>query len=289
MSAALAYYTVFSLAPMLIIVIRFCDIFLRRQAIEGTLNKQIEDFVGQSAAVEIQELIKNASLSTDVTWASVIGVVTLILAATGVFGEIQDSINYIWRLKTKPKKGWLKILTNRLLSFSMIISLAFILLVSLLANALLDLLFKQIQAYFPEIQVYLAYVVNVLLTFFVTSFLFGIIFKMLPDAKIEWRDVRAGAFTTAALFMAGKFLIGFYLGSKNISSAYGAAGSIVLILLWVYYSAIILYFGAAFTKANAQHKGRKIYPNDYAVWIQQVEMESNTSLEVQPENVKIEA
>ena len=287
MGAALAYYTVFSIAPMMIIVIRFCDIFLSRDAIEGTLYHQIKNFVGETAAMQIQELIKNASLSKDVTWASVIGIITLVLAATGVFGEIQDSINFIWRLKPKARKGWLKILTNRLLSFSMIISLGFILLVSLVANALMDILSNQLVALFPQLAVYLAYSLNMLLTFIVTSFLFGTIFKVLPDAKIEWKDVRAGAFTTAALFLIGKFLIGFYLGSKNISSAYGAAGSIILILLWVYYSALILYFGAAFTKVNAHYRGRKIYPNDYAVWIQQVEMESNASLEAQPDNVKI--
>lgn len=279
MSAALAYYTVFSIAPMMIVVITLCDIFYGRNAIEGTIYGQIKSFVGEQAALQIQQLIRNATVSRDISWASVVGIVALIFAATGVFAEIQDSINLIWHLKAKPKKGWVKMLVNRLLSFSMVVVLGFILLVSLVVNALLDALVKEIMRFVPEGTFYVTYLVNMLLTFAIISFLFGVIFKVLPDAKIKWKDVRMGAFTTAILFMIGKFVIGYYLGKTKVTSSYGAAGSVVIILLWVYYSATILYIGAAFTRAYAQFTGRHIYPNDYAVWIQQVEMENKKPLD----------
>jgi len=280
MSAALAYYTVFSIAPMLIVVITLCDFFYGHNAVEGTIYGQIKSVVGEQAALQIQQLIKNATISRDISWASVVGIVALIFAATSIFAEIQDSINLIWRLKAKPKKGWLKLLINRLLSFSIVVCLGFILMVSLVVNAVLDALMQEIIKRLPQLAVYLSYGVNQLLTFATISFLFGIIFKVLPDAKIKWKDVRIGAFTTAILFMLGKFAIGYYLGRTKITSSYGAAGSVVIILLWVYYSAIILYFGAAFTRAYAQFTGRHIYPNSYAVWVQQVEVENKDSMQL---------
>ena len=286
MSAALAYYTIFSIAPMLIVIITICDVFFGRAAIEGNIYGQIKSFVGSDAALEIQQLIKNATISKDITWASVIGIIALVFAATSVFAEIQDSINHIWRLKAKPRKGWLKLLLNRLLSFSMVVTLGFILLVSLVINAVMDALVGRLVEIFPQLAIYAAYGINLLLTFLTTSFLFGIIFKMLPDAKISWKDVRMGAFTTAILFMLGKFVISFYLGKTQITSSYGAAGSLVIILLWVYYSSIILYFGAAFTRVYAQHTGSHIYPNGYAVWVQQVEVENKSSLQGQPVEAK---
>jgi membrane protein len=285
LSAALAYYTIFSLPGLLIIIVWVSDIFYRQDAIEGTLYKQISGFVGKDAALQIQEMIRAATLSTEMGFATIVGLVTLLIGATSIFGEIQDSINLIWRLKAKPMKGrgWLKLIINRLLSFSIIVTLGFLLLVSLIVNGVMDLLIERLTHAFPRTEVILAYVGNMLLTFLITSFLFGLIFKVLPDARIRWRHVRAGAFTTALLFMIGKFLIGLYLGQSKMSSAYGAAGSIIVILLWVYYSAIILYFGATFTRVYAIATGSHIYPNNYAVWIEQVEVESEKSLQQQPE------
>ena len=189
MSAALAYYTVFSIAPMLIVIISLCDIFYGRAAIEGTIFQHIQGFIGQDAALQIELIIKNATISKDITWASIIGICALIFAATGVFAEIQDSINFIWRLKAKPKKGWLKLLLNRLLSFSMVVSLGFILLVSLVVNSILDMVGHQLLKLFPGIALYVAYGINLFITFITISLLFAIIFKVLPDARIEWRDV----------------------------------------------------------------------------------------------------
>jgi membrane protein len=285
LSAALAYYTVFSLPGLLIIIIWFSDIFYGQEAVEGKVYGQITRLVGSEAAVQIQQTIRNAFMSGESGFATAVGLSTLNIGATSVFGEVQDSINQIWRLKSKPKKGmgWLKLLINRLLSFSMILSLGFLLLVSLVINSLMDIFIERLTRIFPETEIVIAYLFNMVLSFIITSSLFGLIFKVLPDAKIKWKDVRAGAFATAVLFMIGKFLIGLYLGQNRMSSAYGAAGSIIVVLLWVYYSAIILYFGALFTRAYAIHTGSQIYPNNYAVWVEQVEVQSQQSLQKQPD------
>jgi membrane protein len=272
LSASLAYYTIFSVAPMLIIIIFLCDLFLGKEAIENNVYDQIKGLVGSDAAVQIQDMIKNATLSPDAGWATILGGVTLVIGATGVFAEIQDSINLIWRLKAKPKKGLLKMLLNRLLSFSLVVSMGFILLVSLVVNGLMELLNKRLAILFPELAVVTIYVLNMAITVIVITSLFAIIFKVLPDARIRWKDVLVGSITTALLFMLGKFGIGYYLGASHINSSYGAAGSIVIILLWVYYSAAILYFGAVFTRVYIQYRGSTIYPNEYAVWVKEIEV-----------------
>jgi membrane protein len=284
LSAALAYYTLFSLPGLLIIIIWFSDIFYRHKDVEGTVYGQVGELVGTKAAQQIQETIANSINSGQNKIAAIIGIATLIVGATGIFGEIQDSINLIWKLKSKPKKGrgWLRMLINRLLSFSIILSLGFLLLVSLIINSLMDFFINHLTQVFPDTQVVVVYISNLVLSFIITSLLFGLIFKVLPDARIDWKHVRAGAFTTALLFMAGKYLIGLYLGQSTMTTAYGAAGSIIVILLWVYYSAIILYFGAVFTRVYAMNTGSQIYPNNYAVWVEQVEVQSQESIQKQP-------
>lgn len=278
LSGSLAYFTIFSIGPMIIIIIFFADLFWGREAVEGTIYGQINGLIGADAAKQVQEVIKNATLSSKSTMTAVIGFITLFIGATGVFAEIQDSINTIWGLKPKPKKGWLKMLMNRLLSFSVVVSLGFLLLVSLIINGLLEALSRRLMNLFPDVTVIFTYIVNLIITFIVTSLLFGIIFKVLPDARIRWKDVLIGAMATAALFMIGKFGISFYIGSANVGSTYGAAGSMVVMLVWVYYSAVILYFGAEFTKAYASVYGTPIKPNDYAVWIKHVEVEQEKGL-----------
>ena len=289
LSAALAFYTIFSFPAMLIIVISVSNIFYGREAIEGTLYHQIAEFVGAEAAMQIQQTIRGAALSKSSYFATIVGLVTLLFGATSVFGEIQDSINQIWKLKAKPRKGkgFLKMLINRLLSFSLVISLGFLLLVSLLINGLMDLLITRLTSMFPELTIIVVYAVNVIITFGITALLFAMIFKVLPDARIKWKHVRAGAITTAILFMAGKFLIGYYLGHSKLSSTYGTAGSVIVMLLWVYYSAMILYFGAVFTHVFAVHTGSRIYPNNYAVWVQEIEVESAESIQQQPEEKSV--
>ncbi len=288
LSAALAYYTVFSLPAMLIIIIAVSNIFYGREAIEGTLYEQIAGLVGSEAAIQIQQAIKGAALSKGSYLATILGIVTLLIGATSVFSEIQDSINQIWKLKSKPKgMGILRMLVIRLLSFSLVITLGFLLMVSLLINGAMDALLDRLTQIFPQLTVIMVYVFNIILTFIITSLLFGMIFKVLPDARVQWKHVRAGAFTTAALFMGGKFLIGYYIGHSELSSTYGTAGTVIVMLVWVYYSAMILYFGAVFTHAYAAHTGSRIYPNSYAVWVQEIEVESVKPIEQQPEAKKV--
>ncbi|KAF2334926.1 YihY/virulence factor BrkB family protein [Flavobacterium daemonense] len=267
LSAALAYYTIFALPPLLIIIITICGVFFGEEAVTGELYGQINGLVGNGAASQIQEAIKNVQLSGDNVFATVFGVVMLLIGASGVFAEIQSSINFIWGLRAKPDKGVKKFIQNRLMSFSMIVSVGFLMLVSLFISTTLDLLSTRLKVYFPESTVYLFYVINIIIVLASISTLFAIIFRTLPDGKIRWKDAFIGSGVTALLFMIGKFAIGLYLGNSTVASVYGAAGSVIIILVWVYYSAIILYFGAEFTKVYAKSYGGKIYPNEYSVKI----------------------
>lgn len=270
-SASLSYYTLFALAPLLLLLISLVGFFLGKDAVQGQLFGDLNGILGNQAAAQVQEMIKNLELSGKTTTAAVIGVVTLIVGATSVFAEIQDSINIIWRVKAKPKRGWLKILKDRMLSSSLIVGLGFLLIVSLVVNGAIKALNDRLMAYFPDVTVLLFEVINVVISFVVISFLFGIIFKVLPDVKIHWRDVRTGAFFTAVLFMMGRYLIGLYIETAGTGSTYGAAGSVIVILVWVYYTAAILYFGAVFTRVLADFLGRRIEPAEYAVYVETTE------------------
>ena len=267
LSASLSYYTIFSMGPVLIIIISLAGIFYGKEAVQGKIYEQIHGLVGSTAAIQIQDIIKNIEQSQLSTSGAVIGFIILIIGATGVFTEIQDSINFIWSVKAKPQKGWLHFIMNRLISFSLIISFGFILLVSLIIHALVDLLHDTLIRYFDVVTVYVFQVVNYGLLFVIITCLFSIIFKVLPDATIHWKDSFVGAACTAILFLLGKLLITFYLSQSNIGVTFGAAASIVLILLWVYYSSMILYFGAEFTKVYALSYGSGIEPDKAAVFI----------------------
>lgn len=275
LSGSLAYYTVFSMAPLLVVIISICGLILGPEAARGQVYAQLEGFMGSDTALQLQELIKNASLGDKSTIAFIIGIVTLLVGATTVFADIQDSINTIWGIKPKPKRGWLKMLQNRFLSFSVIVSLGFILLVSLGITAILDGFSKALQDRYKDISVVIFYILNTALTLAVISVIFAVVFKVLPDAIIKWRDVILGSIVTGLLFMIGKFGISIYIGQSDVGSTYGAAGSLVILLLWTYYSSIILYFGAEFTKAYAVKYGSEIHPNHYAVTTKEVEVETN--------------
>lgn len=248
LSASLSYYTIFSLPPLSIIILSITGFFFGAEAVRGQFFGQINGFVGNEAAIQIQETIKNIELSGTNLFASIFGGAMLLIGASGVFAEIQSSINYIWGLKAKPNKSLLMFIKNRIMSFSMIASVGFLLLVSLTVNTVMDVLNAQFLLYFPDLTVYIFYLLNVIILFATTTLLFSIIFKTLPDGKMTWKDTLIGASFTSFFFMLGKFGIGFYLGNSTVASIYGAAGSVVIILVWVYYSAIILYFGAEFTK-----------------------------------------
>lgn len=267
LSASLAYYTIFSIPPLSIIIIAVCGFFFGREAVTGRFYAQIDELVGKDAALQIQNTIKNTELNDSNTFGLIFGIIVLLIGASGVFAEIQSSINYIWGLRAKPEKGFKKFIQNRLMSFSMVGALGFLLLVSLLASTILDLMNEKLKIIFADATFYLFYVINIIVVFTIITLLFAIIFRTLPDGRLAWKDTLIGSCVTAVLFMLGKFGISIYIGNSDVASVYGAAGSVIIILVWVYYSAIILYFGAEFTKVYAYSYGKKIIPNNYAVEI----------------------
>ena len=278
LSASLAYYTIFSLAPLLMLIISLAGIIYGEDAIQGTVFTEMKGLIGSEAAKQIQDMIKNVELSGKTNTALIAGIVTLLIGATTVFIEIQDSINTIWKVKAKPQRGWVKMLKDRLLSSSLIISLGFLLVVSLVINGVILAMADILTRVLPDITVVLIKIVNIVVSFIVITVLFGIIFKFLPDVKIPWKDVKWGAFFTALLFMIGRFLIGLYIETTGTGSAYGAAGSLMVILVWIYYTAAILYLGAEFTQAYAEKMGEKIEPAEYAVHIEQKELEHDVDV-----------
>lgn len=273
LSASLAYYTIFSLAPMLIVLLSIGGIFYGQDALQGKVFSELNDFIGSDAAEQIQSTLQKLQLSGKSTIAVVTGVITLIIGASGIFVEIQDSINQIWRVKAVPKKGWLKLIINRVLSLSMIASLGFILIVSLLINSLVLVFSDVLTRFLPDFTLIFIDVLNLGITFIVLMTLFGVIYKVLPDVHITWKQVKAGAFFTALLFMLGKYLIGLYIQFAAVGDIYGAAGTVVVVAVWVYYSAAILFFGAEFTWAYAKVRCDTIQPSKHAVAIKQVEVE----------------
>lgn len=264
LSASLAYYTVFSLPSLLFMLIGLGGLFFGKDAIQGEVFGRIDGLVGSEAAKDIQAMLKNTSINQTNIWATVIGGLLVWFTAAGVFVEIQDSINFIWGLKPKAKKGLITMVINRLLSFSMILVLGFILLVSLVLSAILGSLIDKLKAYFSDSIISLFYVVDYGVMLLVIGVLFASLFKLLPDAKIRFKDVIPGAIFTSILFFIGKFVISLYLEKFGDVKVYGPASSLILIILWVYYSAIILYLGAEFTKSYMVANGRKIEPLKFA-------------------------
>lgn len=267
LSASLSYYTIFSMGPILIIIISLAGIFWGREAVQGKIYGEINGLVGNAAALQIQEIIQNIEKSQLGASGALIGFGVLLVGATGVFTEMQDSINYIWSVRAKPKRGFVKLIINRLISFSLLIGLGFLLMVSLIINAVLDLLHERIEHYFDNLSVYIFQGLNLLSILAVITCLFAIIFKVLPDATIRWRDSFVGAGFTSLLFLIGKSLISFYVANSSIGVTYGAAASIIILLLWVYYTSIILFYGAEFTKIYTLNHGSGITPDDTAVFI----------------------
>ena len=271
LSASLAYYTIFSIGPLMMVVFTLLSVFYKTTVITPKVFEQVSQVVGKSGADQLQSMLDNMSRQEHTKLFSIIGGVVLVFGATGIFTEIQSSINYIWSVRAKPKKSWLKYLLDRLLSFSLIIGSGFLLLVTLVINLVMDVLALRLERLMGFNNILLLKGLNIFLLFAVVTFLFTIIYKVLPDATIKWRDAMIGASFTGVLFLIGKFLIGYYLGSSKSLSTYGAAASLILLLSWVYYSSIILYFGAEFTKVYAMTLGSGIRVNDTAVYIEKRE------------------
>jgi len=286
LSASLAYYTIFSLAPLLMLLISLASIFFGQDAIQGKVFSEIRGLIGDNAAAQVQTMIKNVELSGETNMAFIIGIGILLIGATRVFIEIQDSINYIWKVKAKPKRGWVKMIKDRVLSSSLIIGLGFLLIVSFVVNGLILALKDILLQVLPDITVIFINILNILISFIVISVLFAIIFKFLPDVKISWKDVKWGAFFTTILFMIGRILIGIYIQTTGTGSTYGAAGSLMVILVWIYYTAAILYLGAEFTQAYAEKMGVEIQPAAYAVHVEEKEVERDVDTLPPQENDK---
>lgn len=267
LAASLSYYTIFAVAPLLIIIISIVGSFYGRDAVEGKVYTEIQTLVGSEAALQIQEIIANVQNTHNTTIGTIIGIIILFIGATGIFTEIQGSINFIWSVKAKPKKSWLKYLINRALSFALVLTMGFLLVVTLISSTLLSVLGDKLTHVFPRATVYLLSTMNVVFLLLVITGLFMVIYKVLPDAVISWRDALIGSVFTAFLFLAGKYLISLYMVTSKLGVTYGTAASIIIILTWVYYSSVILYFGAEFTRAFALETGHGIRPKSTAVFI----------------------
>lgn len=278
LSGSLAYFTVFSIPPLITIILGIATIVIANdQDVRNTLFSQLDRMIGPQISKSVEEFANNASLSGKSNIALIIGVVSLIIGSTAVFTEIQDTLNTIWEVKAKPKKGLIKMLVNRLLSFSIIIGLGFILLVSLILSGMLSSLQGKLQIIFPGFSGFIIWTITTVVTFAVITFLFAVIFKVLPDVILPWKPALIGAAITAILFGIGKVLIDFYIQKANPGVVFGAAGSIALLLLWVYYTAFILYFGAELTQAVAEKYYDGIKPNKYAVHLKVVEEEKEVA------------
>jgi len=256
LAAALAYYTIFSIAPLLVIIIAITALWLGHKGATQEISTQLHGLVGDSGATAIQSMVESANQPKQGIVAVIIGFVTLLIGATGVFGQLKDALNTVWKAKPQPSSGVWSFVKDRFLSFAMVLGTGFLLLVSLVISAGLAALGNVLNGMLPGWTI-LAEVLNTIISLALISVLFAMIFKVLPDVHVRWSDVWHGAIATSLLFTIGKFALGFYLGRGAAASSYGAAGSLVVVLLWVYYSAMILLFGAEFTEVYARRVGEQ--------------------------------
>lgn len=276
-SATVSYYAIFSMPAMLVIIIACAGFFFGKEAIQGQISTQINSALGAETSKQIEEIIAKASETKASIWATIISIVTLILGCTGVFEQLQISLNKIWGVKASETKKWLKSLKDRMLSFGLVISIGFLMLISLLLSALLNGFSDWIKDRLPDFMLVVFQLLNFVVSFGVISTLFALMFKILPDVKIRWRSVWIGAFATTFLFLLGKFALGIYFGKAHPGSTYGAAGSIILVMLWVSYSSMIVFLGAEFTKQYMLHFEGKIEPKKSAVLVEEREKSTLTS------------
>ncbi|MHA6247663.1 YihY/virulence factor BrkB family protein [Pontibacter sp. CAU 1760] len=273
-AAIIGFYTIFSMPAVLIIVIRIAGSAFGQEAVRGEVVKQIGGIIGRNSATQIQSIIENASQSEASTVGTIIGIATMVFTATTVFVALQDSINAMWEVKAKPEKGWWKLIIDRILSLALVVSLGFLLLVSLSVEIVMGVVNDYLVKELTGVAVYLMTAANIAVSIFISILIFATIFKVLPDAKIKWRNVWVGATVTSVLFVVGKYILNIYFQHDPLADTYGAAGSLVLILVWVYYASIIFLFGAEFTQVYSRVHDRGIKPKDNAVRIRTKEVES---------------
>jgi membrane protein len=266
LGAALSFYTVFAMPPLFMIAIFIASLVFDPDTVRTQMFSEVGGLIGKKSAEAIQSAMAAQYDANKGLVASAIAIVTLILTATGLFIELQDALNTIWRVEAKPGHGVMGFIRIRLLSFAMVVGIGFLLLVSLIVSAGVAAATKYISGLFPALAA-VSVVASDVVSFAVITVLFAMIFKVLPDVRIPWRDVWIGGAVTSLLFTGGKFLLGWYLGRSTTISAYGAAGSVVLILMWVYYSAQILFFGAEITKVYAMRYDKRVHPAPYARWL----------------------
>ncbi|HEV7517055.1 MAG TPA: YihY/virulence factor BrkB family protein, partial [Thermoanaerobaculia bacterium] len=271
LGAALAYYTVFSLAPLLLIAISVAGLVYGRRAVQGELVGQIQGMIGKQGAEAVQTMLAHNWRTGSGVLPTVVGIITILFGVSGVFGQLQTSLNKIWEVAPKPDRGIKSFLKSRFLSFGMVLGIGFLLLVSLIVSAALSGVSAYAIGLVPGLKV-LFTVLSFVVSFAVITLLFAMIFRYLPDARVSWEDVWVGSAATALLFTVGKTLIGLYLGKSSVASAYGAAGSFVVLLLWVYYSSQILFFGAELTQVYAKRYGQEIAPDRHAIRVKQVKV-----------------
>lgn len=265
-SAVIAYYAIFSLPALLVIIIAVAGFVVGKEAVTGQLSSQIGSMMGADTAKQIEDMISHASISDKSVLATILAVITLLIGATGVFAQLQKSLNIIWEVKpSEGKKAFFKLLQTRLLSFGMILSIGFLLIISLVITSVISLFGEWLKGLMPELAVIILQAINFILTFGIITLLFALIYKFLPDAKIRWRDVWLGGILTSLLFSLGKLALGLYFANAKPTSAYGAAGSVVLIMLWISYSCMIFFFGAEFTHQSMIVKGKEVMPVEGAV------------------------
>jgi membrane protein len=264
LAAALSYYTLFSLAPMLIIVISVAGYFFGEDAINGEIQKQLSGLIGAESAAAVGNMIQSAYIDNGSLIPTIIGLGTLFISATLAFTALQDSLNKIWKVTLKPQSGIIAVVINRVLSFAMVIGIGFLLLVSMVIHAVLNKLSEYIDKLLENYSIYLINALEFAISFSVITLLFAMIFKFLPDVKIKWQNVWLGAILTTILFSVGKYLISWQIGNSDLSNTYGAAASIVTIMLWINYSSLILFMGAEFIYVYVRRKGEDITPNRHA-------------------------
>lgn len=265
LSAIIAYYAVLSLPALLVIIINIVGTIWGEEIVQGKLTSEITIALGKDVADSIQSMIKNSKIEDKSFISSLIGIIVLIFASTGVFYQLQISLNKVWQLKPNPKAGILKIITDRAKSFGFIIVIGFLLLISFIVSAGISTITNFINDTLPDFMLYITNIIDIVISLAIISLLFALMFKFLPDAKIRWKSVWLGALITAVLFVIGKFLLELYFEEMNPASTYGAAGSIVLILLWVSYSSLILFFGAEFTYIYSKRYNLSIQPTTIAI------------------------
>lgn len=284
LSASLAFYTVFALPALLMVIISLTGIFFGRDAASGAIFREINALVGNNVALQVQKAINNMSRSGRSGVAAILGGAILLLTASGIFSEIQDSINLIWGLRAKRKKGLRHIIMNRLGSFSLVLCLGFILLVSLILNGVIATFSSRLNTIFPGLNISFVQIADIVMQVIAITLLFMVIFLVLPDAKVKVKDVWLGALISTVLFLSGKSLLLWYISLSRSIRAYGAAGSVLLLFMWVYFSSIILYTGAEFTQIFAKTFHRGIQANRFAVWTETHVVEKKRKESPEPEH-----